>query len=135
MQNILVKAKQAITVFGLLTVGPLVWPFSVDGPALFPTKEMVEKQPEKPLGANRIRDLRLTIQVRKILAEDKELNQLNIGVSVKDGIIRLWGPVPDSNRMKQTLDKVGKVKLVFDVKNEMYLGILEDFPEPLFIKE
>ena len=31
---------------------------------------------------NRIKDLKLTIQIRKILSEDVELSQLNIGVSV-----------------------------------------------------
>ena len=84
---------------------------------------------------NRIKDLKLTIQIRKILSEDAELSQLNIGVSVKDGILRLWGPVPDSSKMEKSLKKVANVKLIFDIKNEMYLGVLEDIPEPLFIKE
>jgi hypothetical protein len=84
---------------------------------------------------NRIKDLKLTIQIRKILSEDAELSQLNIGVSVKDGILRLWGPVPDSLKMEKSLKKVANVKLIFDIKNEMYIGILEDIPEPLFIKE
>lgn len=84
---------------------------------------------------NRIKDLKLTIQIRKILSEDAELSQLNIGVSVKDGILRLWGPVPDSSKMEKSLKKVANVKLIFDIKNEMYIGVLEDIPEPLFIKE
>jgi hypothetical protein len=84
---------------------------------------------------NRIKDLKLTIQIRKILSEDAELSQLNIGVSVKDGILRLWGPVPDSLKMEKSLKKVANVKLIFDIKNEMYIGVLEDIPEPLFIKE
>lgn len=127
--------KQAIVVLGLLSAGPLMWSFSGEGPVLVSPNEFVEKPFEKKLSGNRLKDLKLTIQVRKLLAEDKELDQLNIGVSVKDGVIRLWGPVPDPGRMKQSLDKVGKIKFVFDVKNEMYLGILEDFPEPLFIKD
>ena len=84
---------------------------------------------------NRIKDLKLTIQIRKILSEDAELSQLNIGVSVRDGILRLWGPVPDSSKMEKSLKKVANVKLIFDIKNEMYIGVLEDIPEPLFIKE
>jgi len=84
---------------------------------------------------NRIKDLKLTIQIRKILSEDAELSQLNIGVSVKDGILRLWGPVPDSSKMEKSLKKVANVKLIFDIKNEMYIGVLDDIPEPLFIKE
>ena len=45
------------------------------------------------------------------------------------------GPVPDSSKMEKSLKKVANVKLIFDIKNEMYLGVLEDIPEPLFIKE
>ncbi len=95
---------------------------------------------EKPLSLpkskiNTYRDLELTIKVRRLLAEDSEFSQLNIGVSVRDGVLRLWGPVPNIEKTQKILAKVGTVKLVFDVKSDLYLGIVEDFPLPVFFKE
>ena len=110
-----------------------------EGPSLSPPFDIKantkSQDSELSKHVNRIKDLKLTIQIRKILSEDAELSQLNIGVSVKDGILRLWGPVPDSSKMEKSLKKVANVKLIFDIKNEMYIGVLEDIPEPLFIKE
>lgn len=114
-------------------------PLLVEGPSLSLPAEIKNTtkslDSELSIHVNRIKDLKLTIQIRKILAEDAELSQLNIGVSVKDGVLRLWGPVPDAVKMEKSLKKVANVKLIFDIKNEMYLGVLEDIPEPLFIKE
>ena len=64
---------------------------------------------------NKYRDLELTIKIRRLLSEDPDLGQLNIGVSVRDGVLRLWGPVPSVEKTQKALAKVGTVKLLFDV--------------------
>jgi len=84
---------------------------------------------------NKYRDLELTIKIRRLLSEDPDLGQLNIGVSVRDGVLRLWGPVPSVEKTQKALAKVGTVKLLFDVKSDLYLGVIEDFPPPIFIKD
>lgn len=103
-----------------------------------PSLDFVEKEtPVLKLDskANRYRDLELTIKIRRLLSEDPDLSQLNIGVSVKDGVLRLWGPVPSVQKTQMALAKVGTVKLVFDVKSDLYLGVIEDIPPPIFIKD
>ena len=103
-----------------------------------PSLDFVEKEtPVLKLDskANRYRDLELTIKIRRLLSEDPDLSQLNIGVSVKDGVLRLWGPVPSVQKTHMALAKVGTVKLVFDVKSDLYLGVIEDIPPPIFIKD
>ena len=84
---------------------------------------------------NKYRDLELTIKIRRLLSEDPDLGQLNIGVSVRDGVLRLWGPVPSVEKTQKALAKVGTVKLLFDVKSDLYLGVIEDIPLPIFIKD
>src|SRR5882724_1447057 len=46
------------------------------------------------IGGNPTRDVRQTIQARKLLADDPELAAWNIGVTVHDRVATLWGPVP-----------------------------------------
>ena len=84
---------------------------------------------------NKYRDLELTIKIRRLLSEDPDIGQLNIGVSVRDGVLRLWGPVPSVEKTQKALAKVGTVKLLFDVKSDLYLGVIEDIPPPIFIKD
>ena len=84
---------------------------------------------------NKYRDLELTIKIRRLLSEDPDLGLLNIGVSVRDGVLRLWGPVPSVEKTQKALAKVGTVKLLFDVKSDLYLGVIEDIPPPIFIKD
>ena len=104
------------------------------GPSLdFVEKEAIIPKPDSK--GNRYRDLELTIKIRRLLSEDPDLSQLNIGVSVKDGVLRLWGPVPSVQKIQKVLAKVGTVKLVFDVKSDLYLGVIEDIPTPIFIKD
>lgn len=104
------------------------------GPSLdFVEKETPVLKPDSK--ANRYRDLELTIKIRRLLSEDPDLSQLNIGVSVKAGVLRLWGPVPSVQKTQMALAKVGTVKLVFDVKSDLYLGVIEDIPPPIFIKD
>ncbi len=104
------------------------------GPSLdFVGKEAPVAKPGSKV--NKYRDLELTIKIRRLLSEDSDLGQLNIGVSVRDGVLRLWGPVPSVEKTQKALAKVGTVKLLFDVKSDLYLGVIEDIPPPIFIKD
>lgn len=104
------------------------------GPSLdFVVKEAPVAKPNAKV--NKYRDLELTIKIRRLLSEDPDLGQLNIGVSVRDGVLRLWGPVPSVEKTQKALAKVGTVKLLFDVKSDLYLGVIEDIPPPIFIKD
>lgn len=104
------------------------------GPSLdFVVKEAPVAKPNAKV--NKYRDLELTIKIRRLLSEDPDLGQLNIGVSVRDGVLRLWGPVPSVEKTQKALAKVGTVKLLFDVKSDLYLGVIEDIPAPIFIKD
>jgi hypothetical protein len=104
------------------------------GPSLdFVGKDALVAKPGSKV--NKYRDLELTIKIRRLLSEDPDLGQLNIGVSVRDGVLRLWGPVPSVEKTQKALAKVGTVKLLFDVKSDLYLGVIEDIPPPIFIKD
>jgi len=104
------------------------------GPSLdFVGKDAPVAKPSSKV--NKYRDLELTIKIRRLLSEDPDLGQLNIGVSVRDGVLRLWGPVPSVEKTQKALAKVGTVKLLFDVKSDLYLGVIEDIPPPIFIKD
>ncbi len=104
------------------------------GPSLdFVGKDAPVAKPSSKV--NKYRDLELTIKIRRLLSEDPDLGQLNIGVSVRDGVLRLWGPVPSVEKTQKALAKVGTVKLLFDVKSDLYLGVIEDIPHPIFIKD
>lgn len=104
------------------------------GPSLdFVVKEAPVAKPNAKV--NKYRDLELTIKIRRLLSEDPDLGQPNIGVSVRDGVLRLWGPVPSVEKTQKALAKVGTVKLLFDVKSDLYLGVIEDIPAPIFIKD
>lgn len=104
------------------------------GPSLdFVGKDALVAKPGSKV--NKYRDLELTIKIRRLLSEDPDLGQLNIGVSVRDGVLRLWGPVPSVEKTQKALAKVGTVKLLFDVKSDLYLGVIEDIPAPIFIKD
>lgn len=135
MQNYSVR-KLSYLFLGIISLLSFTW-VNLDaqtGPLLdYFDKEKQLSLPQPKV--NHYRDLELTIKIRRLLAEDSELSQLNIGVSVRDGILRLWGPVPNIGKTQKVLAKVGSVKLVFDVKSDLYLGVVEDIPPPIFFKE
>ena len=57
-------------------------------------------QPAVPrIGGDPTRDLRLTMQARKLLYDDPDLAPHNLGVIVNDRIAVLWGPAPSAEAM------------------------------------
>jgi osmotically-inducible protein OsmY len=79
------------------------------------------------------RDLQVLLRVRRALAADDEMAPLNVGVSVRDGVATLWGPLLTSDQMRRALKTTADVRGVQAVRNELYLAKdMRPLP-PLFI--
>jgi BON domain len=83
-------------------------------------------------GARRIigdpsRDAGYTTQARKLLADDPELAEWNIGVMVNDRVAILWGPAPSAEvAFRAEMCLKAMVELV-EVRNEL---LVSEPPEP-----
>jgi hypothetical protein len=83
------------------------------------TSSYASAQPVLRLGAER--DLRLTMQARKLLYDDPALAPLNLGVIVNDRVAVLWGPAPTAEaivRAERTLRKMGEL---VEIRNKLFL--------------
>jgi hypothetical protein len=65
------------------------------------------------------RDLRLTLRIRQALLQDERLAALNVGVSVRNGVARLWGTLPSSDLIRRTEEQVRRVLGVTSVASEL----------------
>src|ERR1022692_3169962 len=84
-------------------------------------------------GQNRIigdasRDVRQTMQARKLLADDPELASLNIGVTVSDRVAVLWGPVPSAEAAFRAELCLKTMIELAEVHNELFV---KDSLEPM----
>src|SRR3712207_6613159 len=66
-----------------------------------------------------VEDILYTMQARKLLAEDAALRPLNLGVSVKNRVATLWGPVPKAELGRQAESRLRKMIELRDVRNEL----------------
>ncbi len=67
------------------------------------------------------RDVRQTMQARKLLANDPELSAWNIGVVVTDRVAVLWGPAPSADiALRAEMCLKAMLDLV-EVRNEMII--------------
>jgi hypothetical protein len=80
------------------------------------------------------RDVRQTMQARKLLLDDPELAGINIGVIVTDRVAVLWGPVPSAEvAFKAELCVRTMIELV-EIRNELFVSeVLEPIRTPLKI--
>jgi hypothetical protein len=81
-------------------------------------------------------DWQLTLQARHALWGDAPFDKLNLGVSVRDGVAILSGPVPSSAVGNQAVAKLRTVPGVRDVKNETYVPpadepLAQSMPHPV----
>lgn len=81
------------------------------------------------------RDVRQTIQARKMLIEEPDLATLNIGVTVRNRVAILWGPVPSAeSAFRAELCLRTMIGLV-EVRNELFVcDDLDPIPLPLRLK-
>jgi osmotically-inducible protein OsmY len=67
------------------------------------------------------RDVRQTMQARKLLADDPELAQFNIGVNVTDRVAVLWGPVPMAEAAFRAELCLRTMIELAEVRNELFV--------------
>ena len=72
-------------------------------------------------------DWALTLRARKALRRDERLGPLNVGVTVRDGTARLWGPVPTDDLARRAREVVAAVPGVRGVASEV---VVRPGPEP-----
>ena len=69
------------------------------------------------------RDIQLSVNARKALAEDPDLGPANLGVRVQDNVAVLWGPAPSEDLKRRAVEIVKKVKGVYEVRDaEVYIA-------------
>lgn len=71
--------------------------------------------------ADSLHDCRWTMQVRQSLLQDERLGELNLGVTVRDHVAVLWGPVPSAELARLALERVQRIQGIAAVVNEMYV--------------
>ena len=74
------------------------------------------------IGGDPTRDVRQTMQARKLLADDPDLAAWNIGVTVRDRVATLWGPVPSAEiAFRAELCLKTMIELA-EVRNDLFLS-------------
>ncbi len=74
------------------------------------------------LGDSPERDFQLTVHARKALSDKTELAHLNLGIRVRQGVVTIWGPVPDKPTAQQVFACLYNLKGVSGVQSELYVG-------------
>src|SRR5262245_54346582 len=76
------------------------------------------------MGGDLSRDVRQTIQARRLLADDPELAPWNIGVIVQDRVATLWGPVPSAEVAFRAEICLKSMIELSEIRNELFLSDL-----------
>jgi osmotically-inducible protein OsmY len=71
------------------------------------------------------RDIQIAVRARRALSQDSELARLNVGVSVRQGSVTLWGRVPTAALAKRAEQIVQKTQGVFSVRSELEIKPVE----------
>jgi len=115
MAGILTKLKSALARHPLALLLPLLIVASIVAVKVYADEIPVEH----------MREVLLTIEVRKALLDDPVAGPLNLGVKVDGRVATLWGPVP-SNDAKQRAEAVlRKFPYVTEVRNQLRLRVEE----------
>jgi osmotically-inducible protein OsmY len=70
-----------------------------------------------------MRELLLTIEVRKVLLDDAELGPLNLGVKFEGRVATLWGPVPSPAIKRRAEEALKKFPYISDVRNQLHVPV------------
>jgi len=73
-------------------------------------------------------DTAITLAARKALHEDAQLAPLNLGVSVRGGVARLWGLAPTAARARLAEERIRSVPGVREVRSDLHVLANDDFP-------
>lgn len=80
------------------------------------------------------RDVRQTMQARKLMLDDPELARFNVGVIVTDRVAVLWGPAPSAEVAFRAELCVRTMIELAEVRNELFVSeLLEPIRTPLKI--
>jgi osmotically-inducible protein OsmY len=110
----------------VLLVSPALLAAAETGPELAPTNTDAVPPPTA-------RDLTVLLRVRRALMADDEMAPLNVGVSVRDGVATLWGPLTTKDQVRRALKTAADVRGVQSVRNDLYLAKDTRPLPPLFI--
>ena len=76
------------------------------------------------LSGDPLRDVQQTMEARRLLAIDPELQEHNLGVIVRDRVATLWGPAPSAElAFRAELDLRAMIDLV-EIRNELFVSDL-----------
>jgi osmotically-inducible protein OsmY len=80
------------------------------------------------------RDLRQTMEARKLLADEPDLEAINIGVTVHNRVATLWGPVPSIEVAFRAELVLRSMFELTAVRNELFVSdLVEPIKKPLRI--
>ncbi|NBO93519.1 MAG: BON domain-containing protein [Planctomycetia bacterium] len=66
-----------------------------------------------------IRDLRMSLQARRVVQTDPLLRDYKLGVEVKAGVARVWGTLPDNELSRRALSRIEHIDGIRDVISEL----------------
>jgi osmotically-inducible protein OsmY len=72
-----------------------------------------------------LHDIRVAVRARQVLSQDTKLGRLNIGVSVRQGNVTLWGRAPTEALAQRAKQKIEQVQGVFSVHSELRIEPFE----------
>src|SRR5439155_7932536 len=70
-------------------------------------------------------DVRITLRVRRVLAQDTDLSGFNINATVRRGSVTLWGRVPNGALVQRAVAIARRVQGVFQVHSKLSVGPTE----------
>lgn len=73
-------------------------------------------------------DLKLTLAARTALADDDRLRELDLGISVKNNVARVWGSVPSADLAQRAVDRARRVPGIERVVDQL---VVESPDDPL----
>jgi hypothetical protein len=89
--------------------------------ALLPSPLRAERPPEPPAFVlDRISDLAASVRAKRVLKDDPTLAKLNLGISVEDGIAKVWGPVPSDDVGRRAVALLEGVRGIRAVRANFY---------------
>ena len=77
------------------------------------------------------RDLRQTVQARKLLLDDPQLGPLNLGVRVTDRSAVLWGPVPSRELSYRAERRLQTMFELIEIRNRLTVDADDEDGQPL----
>ncbi len=88
---------------------------------LSPVVRAAEADPA-PAAPDGARDLEIEVRARHLLLTDAELAPFNLGVTVRNGVAVVSGPVSSPELRAKALKKIENVRGVFKVESDMYVA-------------